>query len=180
MSKSQQSQQITGNNNIQVGGDLTINIQEAPQKPTRVNFTPDYNVHISEREAKAISDKIHELAKLADNATYIKILFGKLKSRFNIASYRALPKEQFDEAMHYIDIIAHTKILPKARKSNNPAWRNKNYKAIHARARELGWDDDELHRKINHWLGHKQQYTSMTELSDTSLKQVYQYIMSQK
>lgn len=177
MNKNQQNQQITGNNNIQVGGDLTINLQEAKSKPTRVNFTPDYNVHISEAEAKAISDKIHDLSKLADDISCIKMLFGKLKSHFQIATYRALPKELFDEAIHYLDIIAHTKILPTARKNNNPAWRNSNYKAIHAKARELGWSNDELHQRINQWLGHKKQYSSMTELSGASLNQVYKHIM---
>jgi len=180
MNKDKQSQQITGNNNIQVGGDLTININESKPKLTRVNFTPDYNVHISEAEAKAIYDKIHKLAELANDAKYNKILFGKLNSHFEIATYRALPKESFNDAIQYLDIIAHTRIHPIARKNNKQAWRNSNYKAIHAKARELGWDNNELYQRINQRLGHKQQYTSMTEMSDTSLNQVYQYIMSQK
>lgn len=177
MSKSQQSQQITGNNNIQVGGDLTINIQEATPKPTRVYFTPDYNVHISEANAKTLYDKIHEMANLIGDNSYHRILFARLKKHFNISTYRALPKEQFKDAIHYLDVIDHTEIQPKIRKNNNPEWRNGKYKAIHAKAHSLGWSSEELYKVINQYLDHKTTYLSITELSDTALKKVYEYLI---
>lgn len=170
-------QSIIGNNNIQVAGDLTINIPESKPRQTKVFFTPDYNVHISEANAKALSDKIHEMANLMGDNSYIKFLFAQFKKHFNISTYRALPKEQFKEAMRYLDIIDHTKIQPKIRKNNNTEWRNGKYKAIHAKANSLGWSSEDLYRIINQYLSHKTTYTSMTELSDTALQKVYEYII---
>lgn len=170
-------QTIIGNNNIQVSGDLTINIPEGGPRPAKVSFTPDYNVHISEANAKALYDKIHEMAALMGDNSYYKILFARLKKHFNISTYRALPKEQFKEAIHFLDVIDHTEIQPKIRKNNNPEWRNGKYKSIHAKAHSLGWSSDELYKVINQYLNHKTKYLSITELSDTALKKVYEYLI---
>lgn len=170
-------QSIIGNNNIQVSGNLTINVAENKPRPTRTNFTPDYNIHISEANAKAISDKIHTMAKQIADPSYYRVLFGKLNNHFKINTYRALPKGLFNDAMHYLDVIDHTQIQPKLRKTNVEEWRKSKYAAIHAKANSLGWSHEDLYSTINQYLAHKNQYTSLKELSDTALKKVYEYII---
>ena len=96
----------------------------------------------------------------------------------NITSYKLLPKNQFDEAIKWFDKQKAYRYRPKLRKVNNEEYRKQLYKSIHAKANQLGWDNETLYEFINVFLQPKVYITSLKDMSDTRLKKVYNKLFS--
>lgn len=176
MSKNQQNQQISGNNNIQVGGDYIVT-----EKVVRRNvIAVDYDRHISDQQAKAILDKIKEIGMKNPSKNFYGKLHKLLQDRYNVDSFHHIPKEQFDDAMEFLSKYNASVVRKTLRTLDNATYRKEQYAAIHARAHQLHIGHNELYAIINARLGHKKQYTSLTELSDSALRIIYLYFINKK
>ena len=165
-------QQIIGNNNIQVGGDyITTN---KVVKKTEIIY--DKDVHITDAQAKEIRDKVHKIAESRSGESRYSYgqAFKSLYDKFHITKYELLPIGRYEEAIKWLDKqIAINR--PKLRNVNNEQFRKDMYKAIHARARQLGVD---IHEFATNALSLKSSLKSLSDLSDMRLKQLYTKIFS--
>ena len=170
----EKTQTISGNNNIQVAGDYIV----TEKIVKRTKATPDYNIHISDQQAKAIADKVKEIATKNPNQNLFRKLYGLLKDRYGVASYHFIPKEQFEDAMKYLSKYNAAVVRKGLREVDKKTYRKEQYQAIHAKATELHISHDELYAIINAYLKHKNQYQSLTQLSDFALRKVYLYFIN--
>jgi len=163
-------QSITGNNNIQVGGDI-----KTEKIIHRTEVVYDKDIHISAEQALDIRDHIQKLAsELSGNRNGFSLAYNSFYRHFKITSYKTLPKEQFDEAIEWLN--KQIAINRNKLKKNNPEqWRKDMYKSIHARANQLGID---IHNLANDVFHPKKQIISLSELSDLRLKKLYQVVFS--
>lgn len=179
------NQSIKGNNSIQIGiNQGTIIKTEKITRRNEIKINPD--IHISELQAKQIKDlidKIVDINFLAGKKPKSKLYpetWNSLYSHFNITSYKAMPKELFDEVMNWLNKQIAYIHRPKLRKGNNDEWRKQLYGAIYAKSQnELKFTKEELYKFACEKLEIKKQITSLTDLSDTRLKKLYQLIFSQ-
>ncbi len=169
-------QKIIGNNNIQVGGDY-VTTEKIVKK---ISIVPNYDIHISDQQAKAISDKIKEIGQKNPTKNFYSKLYGLLKKRYNVDSYHLIPKEQFEDAMESLSKYNASVVRKTLKNLDNSTYRKEYYKAIHAKANQLNIGHDELYAIINSRLNHKTQYNSLTELSDTALRSIYLYFIGKK
>ena len=167
-------QEITGNNNIQVGRDYIVTTKVVKKNV----IIPDYTIHISVQQAYAISNKIKEIASKNPSKNFYSKLYNLLKERYKVDSYKLIPKEYFDDAREYLSKYNASVIRKTLKNIDNKTYRKEQYKAIHAKANELHIDHDELYAIINSYLNHKEQYKSLTELSDTALHKIYLYFIN--
>ena len=98
------NQKIKGNNNTQIGINNGTIIQT---KKIRFNTVVqhDPSLHISEQEAFSIREKINELAKMmaaSDTRNTYSIEQYAFKKKFQITSYKLLPKDRYEEAMVWL------------------------------------------------------------------------------
>lgn len=169
------SQDINGNNNIQVAGDYIKT--EKIVRTTQVIHNPDE--HITDSQAKEIRDKVIKIAeerageKRYSSAPY-GIVYKALHDRFKITKYTLLPKDKYEEAIKWLDKqIAIYR--PKLKNVDPEQYRKDMYKSIHARANQLGID---IHEFAITALELKKPISSLKELSDTRLKKVYTKLFS--
>ena len=168
MGKNQQT--IIGNNNIQIAGDVKT---EKVVYKTEVIY--DKDLHITDEQAKIIKDRITKIAQEKSGSPYAyKDAYKSLYNKFGITSYKILPKEKYDEAIEWLNkqIAMNRKGL---RKNDPEQWRKDMYKSIHTRANELSI---EIHSFATSVLQSKKPITSLTELSDTRLKKLYEKLFS--
>jgi ORF6C domain len=174
--------------NIQQIGQVNGNViyPKRFQNVTQVQYESD--LHITDQQAKQIQDKIAEIVDIHDKAGKFETkeskseFFGKtwnrLKKRFNVTSYKLLPKHKFDECMNWLqsEIGKNTK---KLRRTNNSEWRNRRYTAINTRAKnQLRMDKEEIYEFAFQRLKLKQSISSLTELNDTNLDKLYKIIIA--
>jgi hypothetical protein len=157
------------------------------QNKTEVVYKP--NLHITDKEAKQIKDKIDEIIKIRDLAgkftakdsksKYYRQIWAELYKRYKITKYTLLPKSNFVDCMSWLQSEIAYKHTPTLRNSNNPEWRKNKYAAIHARARnELGMKKEELYLFAFQRLKLKQPIISLTDLNDTNLGKLYKILFA--
>jgi hypothetical protein len=94
------------------------------------------------------------------------------KNKFNVTHYALLPKDQFDDAIKWIQKqIAINR--QKLRKPDNEKWKTQIYSSIWAKARERGMDKPQVYDYAEKVLSLKKPISSLKELSDTRLKKLY-------
>lgn len=178
-------QKITGDKNIQIGinNGSIIQTQKVVNRTTAI---PNPELHISEEQAFLIKKKVENLVdivckvkKVGKKEAYNEV-YGGLKYYFKVTGYKFIPKDKFDDAIRYLDQLNVIKYRPKLRKTDNEEYRKQLYKAIHAKANELGLDNHSLHDFINISLGLKKPISSLKELSDTRLKKIYSKLFSNR
>jgi len=167
-------QKINGSNNIQVGGDY-INTERVVKK---IEVVYDKDEHITDAQAKEIKDRIQKIAE--SRAKESKYSFGQaynaLYERYNITSYKLLPKGEYNNAIKWLDKqIAIYR--PNLKKVDNEQYRKDMYKSIHARANQLGIN---IHDFAFTSLGLKKPISSLTELNDMRLKNLYIKLFNKK
>lgn len=170
MEKIQQT--ITGNNNIQVAGDLKT---EKIIISTTTKVIYDKDLHITDEQAAIIQEKIKKIAsERTDDPLAYPHAQNAFKKHFKTTSYKILPKEKYDEAITWLNqqIAMNRKGL---RKSDNEQWRKDMYKAIHTRAREFEID---IHSYATGILKTKTPVVSLSELSDSKLQKLYDKLFS--
>lgn len=169
------SQTAIGNGNIQVVGDLKINTKEVHQ----TKFTPGPE-HITRLQAYKLRELVHKAAKIEalsgkqSEGEGRKKWWGKLKRKFKASPYQAIPAELGDVAISWLSQEV-AKLRPKLRRRAPQAWRKEHYRAIWARAKELGLNKDEVHDLATAKLG--KVVSSLTKLNQRELIKLYNIIM---
>jgi hypothetical protein len=165
---------IVGNNNIRVYGNY-INTDRISQN-TKVMHDPDK--HITNAQAKEIRDRVQKIAESRSRESKYSFprAYIALHNRYNITSYELLSKDQYEDAIKWLDKqIAIYR--PKLKKVDNEQYRKDMYKSIHARANQLNVN---IHEFASSALELKNPISSLTELSDTRLKKLYRKLYSIK
>lgn len=164
-------QNISGNNNIQVAGDL-----KTEKIVHRTNIIYDKEQYITEEQAYNIQEQIKMLATELPNKNSYGFAYNMLYKQFKITSYKMLPRDRYEDAMNWL----HKQIAinrNKLKKHDPEKWRKEMYKSIHARSNELGID---VHSFATTVLNIKKPVSSLTELSDLRLKKLYTALFSIK
>lgn len=179
-------QNSRGNHNIQVGANHGT-IVKTDKFVKRNEVKPNSDIHISEKQAKTIKDLVDEIVRINEQAGKANNGVGKIysytwssfKNKFNVASYRLLPKEKFEEAVIWLRKEIGYKHQPKLRKNNNSEWKKRIYTAIYTRSQNnLNLEKQEILDLAFDRLKLRKPISSLKELSDTRLKKLYDIIMN--
>jgi len=173
----QMTANVTGNGNLVAGRDIVQNINK--KTTVRTEFTPGPE-HITSAMAKEIKDLVDDLVErgVASGGDQKKLYtewWSKIKKRFNVPTYHAIPALLGESAIGWLKqqkAISRTKI----RRTDNTSWRNEHYAGIKARCRDLEISKGKLLYIVEERLGKK--VLSLTKLGDTDLKKLYQIIFA--
>jgi len=159
----------TGRMNIVAGRDVVVTNKHMQ----RVKFTPGPQ-HITEKQARQVQDMIKGLAEL-EGVVGEAPSYGKwqnmFKKKFHLASYRALERGRFEEAVEWLQ-QQRALLRPKLRRKNNETWRKELYGSIYARAGELGIGKEEIYALAFDKLALRKRITSLTELGERNLERL--------
>lgn len=167
MEKTQQT--IIGNNNIQVAGDV-----KTDRIIYKTEVVYDKDLYITDEQAKNIRDFIVKIAQEKSSPNNYASAYNSFYNKFGVTKYTILPKEKYEEAIEWLkkQIAMNRNGL---RKKDPEQWRKDMYKSIHTRANELKID---IHSYATKVLQLKEPNNSLTELSDTRLKKLYEKLYS--
>lgn len=174
----QVQQRVNGNDNIVTGGDLLINTR----KVSRTVFSPGPQ-HVSESTAYQIKKHIDELVEL-ESCTRNPALnpyakwWSKLQRQFKVTTYKAIPCEQSERVIQWLQ-KQKALLRPKLRRASNETWRQQYYKAICTRSQQIGIDKPALLELAQTKLGLKRDISSLTELGERDLQRLHQIIFAQ-
>lgn len=174
-------QNINGNNNLQIGvnnGDI-IRTEKIIRK---VEVIHDKSDCITNAQALEIRNKVIEIGsalalnkKITNQKAYGSV-YSALYKKFQIHKYDLLPKDKFDGAIKWLQKEYAIYAMPVLRKEDDETWRKKKYTSINAKYRQLGMTKEEFYIFANEVLELKKSFSSMTELSKTSLEKLYKKI----
>lgn len=177
-------QNITGDNNLQIA----INngkIVHTKQNKNVINITPDFNIHINDKQAYEIQQRITEIARMvATNQSNKASAYSRehiaFKNQFKIPKYNLLSKDQYDEAILWLNKRSAYHGKKNLRHGNTDEWRKKQYTAIYARIKGLHMSKEDLLIFAEQKLALKAPLASMKDLSDTRLQKLYKFIIAIK
>ena len=136
--------------------------------------------HISEQQAfqiKELIDKLAEIDSLAGRPDSHGAWYKRLYKRYHITSYKLLRHTDFEDAISYLrQQIAIAQ--PKLRRRDNEAWRDHKYRAIWAKARELGLSSEQVHQLATDQLNLKKPISSLKELGEQNLLKFYRIMLN--
>lgn len=170
------SQKAIGDGAVQVAGNLNINSKQI----IRPQITPGPD-HITPAQAHRLQGLVKEAveSESVSGRYTTDQLFSKwytmLRNRYKVNSYTVIPAELGDQAIKWMQRQV-AMLRPKLRRTDNQAWRNQHYKAIWAKARELGFTKDQVYVLSGERLG--KTITSLKQLGERNLKSLYNIIMS--
>lgn len=154
-------------NKVQVAARDIITTERHVQRNV---ITPDER-HLSIEQRNRIREVAAELGhRLTGGAPGgIAAVHRMLQRRFQVASYLLIPRDRSEEALSFLrqQRAIHRSRL---RRADPVAYQNDLLRAIFAGARELGWDDDRVHRLAAEKLALKTPLTSLKELGPLQLK----------
>lgn len=168
---------ISGTGNI-IGNNNTINIT--------TNKTPKPKIIVKTGEGSITAAQKAKLKDLINEwiATYNAVkkstlsnasAWARLNKKMKVNSYHEIPDHAFDDAIKYLRVqIGQIKRMASAPKKV-VGWRSTQVKAIQARSNEKGiqdWRKDYMAKNFGK--------SSMTELTDKELQQLYQAVMGKK
>ncbi len=182
-------QNAKGNNITQIGiNEGTVNIKTNKIKQEN-KISPNPEFHISGKQAQLIKKHVDQIVELNEKAGKFKtkedksFFYGKtwasFRSKFSVTSYQLLPKEKFNEAIHWLNQQEAIQ-KPKLRRTNNDVWRKKNYSAIFSRLKQLGLEKEKAYEIANKKLNLKKPIDSLKDLGEQNLEHLYQIIMRMK
>lgn len=174
---SQPNIEIKGDGNIVGNHNTVIKTRKVVRKT--VNKIQPGPEHISPAQARKLQNAVSKLVEIglkssdrSENQLYAA-WYKKLKNRYDTNSYLLIPAESFDEALSWLQQHAAMN-RPKLRRADPQSWRNEHYKAIYARAGELGLSKGQVYGLLLDKMGLR--VTSLKQLSDKSLKRLYNII----
>lgn len=169
------SQSIVGNGNIQAGRDIFYNKKETIRnevKPGPEHITAAQARKIQRLVEKAVT--IEETAGGERQALFAK-WWGIVKNMYNVPTYREIPAHLGDQAIAWLtQLIAINR--PKLRRTDNMSWRKEHYKAIWAKARQMGFSKGDVYAIVLDRIGVN--VISLTKLGEQNLKKLYNIIMA--
>lgn len=169
------SQQVTGNNNIQAGGDVHIRTERLLTRP-RVTVVPGYGVVSEEQKARLI-ELCNQWVATNSAVRRSKLSYaaarGALNRQARVTSYHLIAAERFVELERWLlNQIARINAMPSAA-ARSPEWRASRITAIQARCTEKGLQDWRHTYMLEHFRAN-----SMTELSDGDLQHLYRAVFA--
>jgi hypothetical protein len=171
-------QTVVGSQNTVIAGDFL-----AGRKVVRQSFSPTAE-HIEESTAFQIKTLVDEIASLDSTtrrppANPHQKWWAKLKSQFNVAGYRAIPRSRGEEVIAWL-LQQKAMLRPKLRRASNGTWRKEIYAAVYARCGELGIDKPALYELAQTKLGLASPVRSLTELGEQNLQRLHQIVFALK
>lgn len=178
------NQEITGDNNVQVGINNGQIIQTKKIKQV-TEVLHDANNHITDTQALEIREKLTEIVNMvASNGGNKTLLFPKeyraFYKQFGITKYTLLPKDKFDDALIWLAKRAAYYGKKNLRHGDKDEWRKKQYTAIYARIKQLGMSKEDLLIFAVEKLALKKPLTSIKDLSDTRLQKLYDFVIRKR
>lgn len=160
------TQQIKGDRNIQVGGDLLYNT-----KKTVKNVIEPGPEEISQKQASELLVLINELGQrdaIAGKGNTYGAWMNKFKKAFGVTSYLLLKVEQFDSAKKW---IRQQKGMTRSRlrRPANEAWRREVYGSIWGAMRKLKWTKQQVYDLAFQCGAVASPITSLTQLQERQL-----------
>lgn len=148
------------------GGDLVI----TSSLVRRNAITPD-DRHLAREQRSRLREVIHELAVRlgADGAPNPAAVHHMLQRKFGVVSYLLIPRERYAEALDY---LRQQRAIQRGRlrRRDPAAFRLDLFRAIFARATELGWPREKVYAFAQNHLGLLQPITSLKPLGASQLK----------
>lgn len=171
-----------GKYNFQLNNPTSVEINQNTKKIVKNIISPT-DEHITDKQALIIKNLIDEIvrnetlsSKYANVSKSYKNWFNKLYKKFDVTSYKLIPKELFSNAENWL----HQQIAilrPKLRKKDNEEWRKQIYKSIYAKTKAIKFSKEDLYNFVNTKLILKNYINSITELTDKDLGKLYDIIM---
>lgn len=173
--------------NVSIGGDANhVNVVggdfiSTPCHVTRNVVTPDES-HLDGEQVGQIRALIADVAeRMADDtgAPNFAAVHRQLQRRFDVSSYLLIPRARFAEA---VDFLKRQRALHRRslRRRNPPAYGQDLFRAICARARELGWDRDHLCAFATEHLRLRRPLGSLRELGSVQLRHLANLLQRQR
>lgn len=149
------------------GGDVIVTSRVV----RRNAITPD-DRHLAREQRTRLLELIHELgARLggADGEPNLGAVHAMLQRRFDVASYLLIPRERYAEALAFLQQqrAIHRGAL---RRRNPAAFRQDLFRAIYARASELGWSREQVYAFARERLELAQPIASLKQLGADQLQ----------
>jgi hypothetical protein len=173
-----QSVHITGTRNqVQIAGhDLVVTQRHV----TRYPITPDER-HLTGDQAAQVRKSIGAVAAgMSENGQpNFAAVHRMIQDRFNVVTYSLIPRGEFEAALAF---LAQQRAICENRNSHAQpvAFRNSYYRAIYARARELGWDTPRILRFAEARLTLSKPLHTLKELGSQQLKTLRECMRSCK
>ena len=175
--KKEIKQKISGNNNIQIAGDLSIKIERIIQKSEVVY---DQDEHITDAQAVEIKNRVTKIAQSRAGETKFNnkppfgLVYATLYEKYKITKYTLLKKDQYEDAIKWLDKqIAIYR--PKLKNIDEEQYRKDMFKSLNTRANQLGINIYEYAEWV---LSLKTPITSLKELSNTRLEKLKSRLFS--
>ena len=177
-------QQINyGNNSFQLVNSPNVEINQNTTKVYR-NIVQPTSEHVSEQEAYIIKKLIDEIVEvefttskgLIPKSKLFRKRWNKLTARYEITSYKLIPKEKFVDAETWLR-QQKAMLRPKLRRTDKTEWKNQQYTAIYTKAKSLNLTKEDVYQLAFQKLSLPKYITSLKELKDNELKKFYEYIM---
>lgn len=167
---------VVGSNNV-VGNGNTINhhYTEPPRIIKKVIVKTGDGVLDAAQKAEIgrLVDQIAETeAAVKQKPREKRSIWTALNRRFKVNSYHEISAEDYKDAVRYLRIQLGRLRSAKSAPKKDASWRNARIKAIHTRCRQFA---DGTERRIN-YMASRFEVTSLTELDDQQLDQVYRYV----
>lgn len=164
-------------NRVQVAAGDIVNTE---RHVVRNAITPG-DSHLDPGQCAQLRAIIAEVAnRLADEtgAPNFAAVHRQLQRRFGVASYLLIPRQRFADAVVFLkrQRAIHRSRL---RRRNPAAYAHDFLRAIHARARELGWNRERLCAFATERLGLRQPIASVRELGSNQLRALAELLRRQ-
>jgi transcriptional regulator with XRE-family HTH domain len=134
--------------------------------------------HISEGQAAKLTELVNEIveieAKLKKAPKTHRAVWGALNAHMGVTRYRLIPLIGFEKAEKYLrQWIGRLNSMASAPTKDGDAWRKRKYAYI-----KINSKDDPS--SIDLYIARNFKATSLTELSNDELEQVYRYVAGRK
>lgn len=168
---------INGKGNIVGDGNTIIHANTIIHRP-KVEVKTGDGVITAAQKAR-LTELVKEWLTLRNAVRKTQITFASAWASVNkqakVNSYHEIPTEKFISVEKWlVKQIAIVNAMPSA-SAKAPDWRKSRYKSIHARCRQLGIDDERIK-----YMQDKLGKSSLVELTDKEVMQVYSWIMNKK
>lgn len=151
------------------GGDLTV----TSRLVRRNVITPD-DRHLAREQRTRLRAAVHDLASRMARVgapPNFAAVHAMLQRRFAVTSYLLIPRERYGEALEYLrrELVIRRGVLAH----RDPArLRVELFRAIYARAGELGWSREELYRFAAERLDVPERITSLKQFGADQLRKL--------
>lgn len=182
-----QQEKNEANNNVSIEnnfGNVTNYINSRQVNKYEVKYDP--TTHISPAQAEKIREKIADLVSMlsakdpSSRPSLFSEIHTKFKKKFKINKYSILPKEDFEEAIKWLNRYKGGTGRKTLKRYDPDTWTKETCKSIYSKARELNIEHDDVLRIASQYLHKDNTISSLKDLKKKELESVYDYIFHLK